>query len=202
VKKNLLLDETDELDLESVRQVLERDLVEKSSVYNKIAFITAAVIWATSYFLAPKGRPPRVNIEILETLVCPRQVYKINWASYVLKTLRDYSCKLKKDLNAQASSVCLDGCLLFIEVLYNKYVHIIHVNNDKVTLTEWLILQISYLDNLRFKGSTTTQYNTPRVKDFNYSLLDRLIEMDKVPRDMRQGSAFGNNEVTNKDYIF
>jgi hypothetical protein len=119
VKKNLLLDETDELDLESVRQVLERDLVEKSSVYNKIAFITAAVIWATSYFLAPKGRPPRVNSEVLESLVCPREVYKINWASYVLKTLRDYSLKLKRDLHSQASSVCLDGCLLFLEVFSN-----------------------------------------------------------------------------------
>lgn len=116
IKKILMLDEGEMLDLDTIRKVLERDITESSGNSEQDAFVVAAVIYATSYFLAPKGRPPRVNTDILETLVDPSNIYKINWSSYVLKTLKECSKKVKSDLRSQAKTVTLDGCLILLQV--------------------------------------------------------------------------------------
>jgi hypothetical protein len=116
IKKNLMLDEADEIDLDNIRKVLQRDILNDEDERIKIAFRTAVVIYAVSYFLAPRGRPPKVNTEIFDSITNPEKIFKINWSSYVLKTLRESSSKIQSDILAGKSSVCLDGCLLFLQV--------------------------------------------------------------------------------------
>lgn len=55
IRKNLMLHDDDELDLDSVKKVLQRDISGDKSEALQNAFITAVVIYAVSYFLAPKG---------------------------------------------------------------------------------------------------------------------------------------------------
>lgn len=123
IKNILMLDESDVLDLQSIQGVLEIDLPEDASHLQRNAFVVAAAIYAVSYFLAPKGRPTKINTEILEALQDPANVFRINWASYVLKTLKECSNKVQNDVRAQAKTVTLDGCLLVLQVIFlNKRV--------------------------------------------------------------------------------
>lgn len=118
IKNILQLSASDVLDLESVKRVLERDIPDECPNLHMDAFVVAAAIYAVSYFLAPKGRPPRVNTDILEALQEPANVYRINWSSYVLKTLKDCSNKVKRDVRARSKTVTLDGCLLVLQVVF------------------------------------------------------------------------------------
>lgn len=98
--------------------------------------MVAAVIYSMSYFLAPKGRPARVNTNILETLVQPSNINKIKWCSFIMKTLRESSSKIRADLDAGSRSVCLDGCLLLLQVenihrLGLAFMTLYYVSNSK-----------------------------------------------------------------------
>lgn len=169
IREGLLLGTEDELSLDNVRKVLEREIPAETNSAHRRAFIRASFIFAVSYFLAPKGRPAKVNNEILESLLDTDSIMNTNWASYVLLSLREASAKLKRELMAKTKSVTLDGCLL--------------------------LLQVVYLDNLDLGISSTRHEALPRVKDFSFRKLDTMIIADKISGGRSDEPQFGANQV-------
>lgn len=121
IRRNLLLSDSEELDLETIKKVVQRDIADDRDGSLQKAFMTAVVIYAVSYFLAPRGRPPKINTEIFDSIKDPDRIVKLNWSSYVLKTLKESTAKVKSDVISGKSSVCLDGCLLFLQVNISHY---------------------------------------------------------------------------------
>ena len=116
IRKKLVLDANDELDLDNIKKVLQWDISNDKDEALQDAYMIAMVIYAVSYFIAPRGRPPKINIDIFDSITEPKRILNLNWSSYVLKTLKESSSKIKADMLAGKSSVCLDGFLLFLQV--------------------------------------------------------------------------------------
>lgn len=129
VKQGLLLEPEDDLSLENIVKVLEPEIPAEGNGGHHKAFIMASFLLAVSYFLAPKGRPPKVNSEILECILDTEKLANINWASYVLMSLREASGKLNREIMANTKSVTLDGCLLLLQVRNKIYISSIQTYN-------------------------------------------------------------------------
>ena len=61
IRKKLVLDANDELDLDSIKKVLQRDISNDKDEALQDAYMIALVIYVVSYFIAPRGRPPKIN---------------------------------------------------------------------------------------------------------------------------------------------
>jgi hypothetical protein len=80
-------------------------------------FAVASVIYATSYFLAPKGRPTKVNNEILPYLVDYKDIGRLNWSEYVLRVLLESCSKVQNDVLLDQASLIIQGCVLVLQVI-------------------------------------------------------------------------------------
>jgi hypothetical protein len=118
IRRYLLLKDSDMLDLATVRRVIEQEYPKSMNEEERRCFAVAAVIYATSYFLAPKSRPAKINNEVLPYLVDYRNIGDVNWSEYVLRVLLE-SCSKVQNVNCLGqASLTLDGCLLVLQVTF------------------------------------------------------------------------------------
>jgi hypothetical protein len=116
IRRYLLLKESDTLDLATVRRLIDKEYPECMNEEQRRCFVVAAVIYATSYFLAPKSRPAKINNDILPYLVDYQNICLVNWSEYVLRVLLE-SCSKVQNVNCLGQASCtLDGCLLVLQV--------------------------------------------------------------------------------------
>ncbi|KAL6634746.1 hypothetical protein ACP70R_027417 [Stipagrostis hirtigluma subsp. patula] len=169
IKGLLMLDDDTPLDLKTIGDILRKDLEEPMETRQKVAFMVASVIYATSYFLAPRGRPASISKDILIPLMDPSNIPRMDWARYVLRILCGSSSKVKRDLFMMRKSVTLDGCLL--------------------------LLQIMYLDNVDFGTDEASQLGSPRMVDYNYMTLDKLITLEKYNAATSIDEVYGNRQL-------
>lgn len=121
IRNYLLLNDSDALDLATIQKLLAREYPACMNDDQRRCFTVAAVIYAVSYFLAPKGRPPKINNEVLPFLVDYNNIRHVNWSEYVLRVLLDSCSKVQSDICSEQSSVILDGCLLVLQV---SHIHV------------------------------------------------------------------------------
>ncbi|KAL6646871.1 hypothetical protein ACP70R_015565 [Stipagrostis hirtigluma subsp. patula] len=153
MKGLLMLDDDESLNLKSVEKVLRRKIEGPMASNQKVAFMVASVIFASSLFLAPRGRPASISKDLLLPLMDPSNIPNLNWAKYLLRILCDSSSKVKRDIFMMTKTVTLDGCLL--------------------------VLQVMYLDNIDFGADEPSQLRSPRMIDYTYITLDKLISLEK-----------------------
>lgn len=117
VKKILLIDSSDKLNMAAIEHIVLRKYPFEMCNKHRIAFLVVVVIYAVSYFLAPRGNPPELNCDVLPYLIDPVSAFSLNWSQYVLDVLIE-SCKNVQRAKywSDKKSCTLDGCLLLLQV--------------------------------------------------------------------------------------
>jgi hypothetical protein len=118
IRRYLLLKDSDMLDLATIRRVIQQEYPRCMNEQERRCFAVAAVIYATSYFLAPKSRPAKINNEVLPYLVDYKNIGDVNWSEYVLRVLLESCSKVQNVNSLGQASLTLDGCLLVLQVTF------------------------------------------------------------------------------------
>jgi hypothetical protein len=118
IRRHLLLNDSDVLDLATVRHLIVREYPKCMTEDQKRCFAIAAVIYATSYFLSPKSRPAKIINEVLPYLVDYSNIRHVNWSQYVLRVLLESCAKVQNANCFGQASFTLDGCLLVLQVTF------------------------------------------------------------------------------------
>lgn len=121
VKRSLLLDSDCEVNMEVVIGILLKEYGRKLNAKEREAFKVAAVIFADSCFLGPRGDQRRINKDILEHVADSVSIRQTNWSGYVLGVLRQSASKIQHNLFMGHKTVILDGCLLFLLVRFARH---------------------------------------------------------------------------------
>jgi hypothetical protein len=117
IKKILMLDSAQKLDMEAIENIVLQEYPEVMSNSQRISLLVAVVIYAVSYFLAPRGNPPELNYDVLCYLTDPMSAFCVNWSKYVLDVLMESCKKVKKERYWMEKEKCtLDGCILVLQV--------------------------------------------------------------------------------------
>jgi hypothetical protein len=116
IRRILLLKDSDAMDLVTIKNLIVREYPKCMSHEHRRCFAVASVIYAASYFLAPKGRPAKIINEILPYLVGQNNICDVNWSEYVLRVLLESCSKVQNDILLEQASLTLDGCLLLLQV--------------------------------------------------------------------------------------
>lgn len=119
IKNLLLLESSDNLDMEAIESIVLRKYPLEMCTRHRISFLVAVVIYAVSYFLAPTGSPPKLNYDVLPYLNEPVSAFCLNWSQYVLDILME-SCKKVQSAKywSDKEKCTLDGCLIFLQVRF------------------------------------------------------------------------------------
>jgi hypothetical protein len=117
IKRYLLLKDSDVMDLTTIKNLILRPYPKCMTQEHERCFAVASVIYATSYFLAPKGRPTKVNNEILPYLVDYKDIGRLNWSEYVLRVLLESCSKVQNDVLLDQASLIIQGCVLVLQVI-------------------------------------------------------------------------------------
>lgn len=103
------------LTLSYLQHVLEKDYELRCSETQKVAFKIAIVMYCVCYFLAPEMNHafPLHLISNFTNVVKPEE---INWAQYVLWTLRRAAMHVKSQIDEGNNKIVLFGCSFLLQV--------------------------------------------------------------------------------------
>jgi hypothetical protein len=116
IRRYLLLKDWEAMDLQTVRNLIVRQYPKCMTYEHQRCFAVASAIYAASYFIAPKGRPAKVNTEILPYLAAHKDISNINWSEYVVRILLESCSKVQNDVLLDQASLILQGCVLVLQV--------------------------------------------------------------------------------------
>ncbi|KAL6639065.1 hypothetical protein ACP70R_022795 [Stipagrostis hirtigluma subsp. patula] len=166
IKAILMIPQSSDVCVDYLEDLLVRAYCTPMSVRDRNAFKVAAVLFADAYFLRPHGTAVKVNQGIFGNLVDIASICNKDWSSYVLRGLKRACCRLQHGLRHENKSIILDGCLI--------------------------MLQVFYLDNLEAGDMKTAQQLFPRISDFDYNRMKRMIAFDREGSTKGLVEGFGN----------
>ncbi|KAL6615921.1 hypothetical protein ACP70R_038191 [Stipagrostis hirtigluma subsp. patula] len=169
IKSILLLPPSADVSVEYLENLIVRQYGPKMTFREKNAFKVAAVLFADSYFIRPHGTAVKVNQSIFGNLLDVDSICKKNWASYLLHGLKRACCRVRHCIRQENKSITLDGCLI--------------------------LLQVFYLDNIEAGDMKTSQQMFPRVSEFTYQRIKRMIAHDRDGSNKCSLEAFGNSKL-------
>lgn len=102
VKAVLMLQPDSEITIEAVRHILLKDYGRKMEPNETKAFKVAAILYADSCFIGPRGEKGKINKDILSHLADPSKIIGTNWAAYVISVLRESSRKVQQSLTNES----------------------------------------------------------------------------------------------------
>ncbi|CAN6205475.1 unnamed protein product [Urochloa humidicola] len=169
VKEILMLGHGVDITLENIKTILQIDYGSKMTERQIEAFKVAVVLYADAYFMGPKGAKVRVNQEILRNLTNTACIEQLNWCGYVLGLLLQSAKRVQKSVNSGKKSVILDGCLFF-----------------------WVVY---YLDNVDFGFMYSPSKMLPRIVDYPYAIVKRLVQDDSFSNNSTGMKEYGRNKL-------
>ncbi|XP_062197480.1 uncharacterized protein LOC133900380 [Phragmites australis] len=155
--------------LKAVESVLRLEIINTSSKMLVEAFKVAFVVFAMGNVLTPSAKHDYVNVNFWGALSRSEEIYQFNWAAHVLNTLVDAARKVQSDLARKRTVSNISGCHIFLQVLY--------------------------LDNLELGPLKMSHAKLPRIKEFSFDLLSKMISADSYRQHGCPEPCFGISQL-------
>jgi len=140
------------------------------------AFRVAFVIYIMSTLLCPGSKHDYVSVDYWNALTEPSVIKDYDWSEYVLKRLMQAVVKVKTELASSNKVTNINGCSIFLQVLYLDSIDVGMLNLDHSAV--------------------------PRMRDFNSNVMKSMILANTMP-SMRNASSseFGKCKLRRSKYI-